>query len=222
MLKNHVDSYWCLSQPPYSPAPDEKVKLRKALLTAYDDPVRVIQKTIAYVISKIAQTDYPDEWPELMTYLANKTISQSNPTPTLSLNSLWTLDIVCEDLKEEIGAGKVRLPPEVFTIIKTILNTAEKQSLKYVIPTLSISSSVIGTILNGEDAMPKKQKREEKKKKEEFYQFAVYLMGTCLKLLKQPHPSDGNFVVKRYALEVSHFLLRLFGFFTSLIFHHIY
>ncbi|KAG0496429.1 hypothetical protein HPP92_001120 [Vanilla planifolia] len=67
-FKNSISRYWrqrCISN-------DEKAHLRKKLLLNIREESSQIAVQLAVIISKIARIDYPKEWPELFSFLAQQ------------------------------------------------------------------------------------------------------------------------------------------------------
>lgn len=67
-LKKYVTEHWTENESNFKPpvAPDQvKQVVRDSLPPALNDPNRKIRAGVAYVISKIAQWDWPEQWPGL-------------------------------------------------------------------------------------------------------------------------------------------------------------
>ncbi|KAJ3339970.1 Importin 9 [Gonapodya sp. JEL0774] len=73
-LKNYVDKNWSEQEDGEKfegPEPPEEVKalVRNQILNGLSDPQTRIRSAVAYAVSKIAHTDWPEQWPDLLNVL---------------------------------------------------------------------------------------------------------------------------------------------------------
>ncbi|KAF8572431.1 hypothetical protein P879_00890 [Paragonimus westermani] len=73
-LKQYVSAHWdaidCVNFKPPQPTEEAKSHIRTTVLQTLHSPVRLIRTTAAHCISTIAQYDWPDAWPDLITELS--------------------------------------------------------------------------------------------------------------------------------------------------------
>ncbi|GER55787.1 ARM repeat superfamily protein [Striga asiatica] len=71
-LKNSINRYWRHRRDSMGTSNEEKVHLRQKLLSHLREENYQISLTLAVLISKIARFDYPKEWPDLLSVLAQQ------------------------------------------------------------------------------------------------------------------------------------------------------
>ncbi|XP_021813628.1 importin-11 [Prunus avium] len=71
-FKNSVNRYWRHRRDSSGISNEEKIHLRQKLLSHFREENYQIAQMLAVLISKIARIDYPKEWPELFSVLAQK------------------------------------------------------------------------------------------------------------------------------------------------------
>ncbi|XP_057512772.1 uncharacterized protein LOC130794820 isoform X2 [Actinidia eriantha] len=71
-FKNSISRYWRSRRDSSGISNEEKIHLRQKLLSHLREENHQIALTLAVVISKIARIDYPKEWPELFSILAQQ------------------------------------------------------------------------------------------------------------------------------------------------------
>ncbi|KAL6268877.1 hypothetical protein ACE6H2_025788 [Prunus campanulata] len=71
-FKNSVNSYWRHGRDSSGISNEEKIHLRQKLLSHFREENYQIVQMLAVLVSKIARIDYPKEWPELFSVLAQK------------------------------------------------------------------------------------------------------------------------------------------------------
>ncbi|CAA0836277.1 ARM repeat superfamily protein [Striga hermonthica] len=71
-LKNSINRYWRHRRDSVGTSNEEKVHLRQKLLSHLREENYQISLTLAVLISKIARFDYPKEWPDLLSALAQQ------------------------------------------------------------------------------------------------------------------------------------------------------
>lgn len=75
-IKNGVDRYWRPGAP-HAVNEEEKAFVRRTLLESVEEPVQQISAQLVVLISRIARTDCPEKWPELLPFLAQSVCSTS-------------------------------------------------------------------------------------------------------------------------------------------------
>ncbi|KAK4731152.1 hypothetical protein R3W88_024140 [Solanum pinnatisectum] len=71
-FKNSINRYWRNRRDSTGISNEEKLHLRQKLLSHLRDENYQIALTLSVIISKIARIDYPKEWPELFSFLAQQ------------------------------------------------------------------------------------------------------------------------------------------------------
>ncbi|CAB4261366.1 unnamed protein product [Prunus armeniaca] len=71
-FKNSVNRYWRHRRDSSGISNEEKIHLRQKLLSHFREENYQIAQMLAVLVSKIARIDYPKEWPELFSVLAQK------------------------------------------------------------------------------------------------------------------------------------------------------
>ncbi|KAJ8533088.1 hypothetical protein K7X08_015977 [Anisodus acutangulus] len=71
-FKNSINRYWRNKRDSSGISNEEKLHLRQKLLSHLREENYQIAVTLSVIISKIARIDYPKEWPELFSYLAQQ------------------------------------------------------------------------------------------------------------------------------------------------------
>ncbi|KAM1351605.1 hypothetical protein COP2_032275 [Malus domestica] len=71
-FKNSVNRYWRHRRDSSGISNEEKMHLRQKLLSHFGEENDQIAKVLAVLVSKIARIDYPKEWPQLLSVLAQK------------------------------------------------------------------------------------------------------------------------------------------------------
>nr|XP_022913125.1 importin-11 [Onthophagus taurus]XP_022913126.1 importin-11 [Onthophagus taurus] len=104
-FKNGVDKYWRKTAP-NAISEEEKQSLKRSLLSSFNEPVNQIATQKAVLIAKIARTDCPKEWNELLPTLMQ--VVESNNS-LVQHRGLLTLHNVIKALCSKRLAGDRRL-----------------------------------------------------------------------------------------------------------------
>ncbi|KAL7750537.1 hypothetical protein RI367_003873 [Sorochytrium milnesiophthora] len=120
-LKNGVEKYWRRSAKGCIPV-SEQAQIRTVLLTAFNEPNEQLATQIAVVIAKIARSDYPAQWPDLLHVLFDSIRRAADLDASMRVvlrqRTLYTLLLVIKGLiTQRIGASRrmvEQLAPELF------------------------------------------------------------------------------------------------------------
>jgi len=86
-IKNGVERHWRPGA--VNPiAEEEKGVIRSSLLQNVEEPVQQVSTQLAVLVARIARIDCPDNWPELLPFLAESVHSQSELMQKCSLLTL--------------------------------------------------------------------------------------------------------------------------------------
>ncbi|XP_049837055.1 importin-11 isoform X1 [Schistocerca gregaria] len=129
-FKNGVDRFWRKTAP-NAISEEEKVTLRRGLVSNFHEPVNQVATQIAVLLAKIARFDCPREWPDLVPVLLSEAKSQ---VPIVQQRSLLYLHHVIKSLSSKRLAGDRRLFQEltgnVFGFVLHLWNTHLEQFLQ--------------------------------------------------------------------------------------------
>ncbi|GJQ74570.1 Ranbp11 [Trypoxylus dichotomus] len=118
-FKNGIDKYW-RKNAPNAISEDEKQSLKLSLISNFSEPIQQIATQKAVLVSKIARSDCPKEWPELLPTLIQAIESSDS---LIQHRGLLTLHNVIKALSSKRLAGDRRLFQEFTTnIYAFILN----------------------------------------------------------------------------------------------------
>ncbi|GFY83795.1 ARM repeat superfamily protein [Actinidia rufa] len=130
-FKNSISRYWRSRRDSSGISNEEKIHLRQKLLSHLREENHQIALTLAVVISKIARIDYPKEWPELFSILAQQLQSADILTSHRifmilfrTLKELSTKRLISDQknfAETTLGQGVLRCPcPESTTVPHSI------------------------------------------------------------------------------------------------------
>ncbi|KAJ1971194.1 hypothetical protein H4R35_005407, partial [Dimargaris xerosporica] len=118
-LKHYVDKHWSRQsqrfEEPELPA-EPKAYIRSRIVQGLADGESKIRVGVAYVISEIAQYDWPEDWPELFDYLLHwlKTGTPEQVQATMCVYAEFVRRDMTEKQLDQIAA----LLPELYRIVK--------------------------------------------------------------------------------------------------------
>ncbi|KAJ1976634.1 hypothetical protein H4R33_006397 [Dimargaris cristalligena] len=116
-LKNYVDKHWSASAQRFEePELDGSVKqlIRQQIVEGLSDSEKKIRVGAAYVISEIAQFDWPEDWPELFDYLLHL-LKSGSPEQVQASMHVYS-EFVRRDMTDQQMNQIIQLLPELYTI----------------------------------------------------------------------------------------------------------
>ncbi|KAK9736615.1 Importin-beta N-terminal domain [Popillia japonica] len=116
-FKNGIDKYWRRNAP-HAISEDEKISLKRSLISNFSEPIQQIATQKAVLVSKIARSDCPKEWPELLPTLIQAVESSDS---LIQHRGLLTLHNVIKALSSKRLAGDRRLFQEFASNIYTFI-----------------------------------------------------------------------------------------------------
>ncbi|KAJ0455066.1 putative importin-beta domain, armadillo-like helical [Helianthus annuus] len=123
LLKQFVKKHWQEDEDGFEPpvvSNEEKAIIRGLLLLSLDDPHRKICTAIGMAVASVANHDWPDEWPDLLSFLMKLINDQSN---TNAVNgALKCLALICADLDDKLVP---RIIPVLFPCLHAIVSSPQ-------------------------------------------------------------------------------------------------
>uniref|UniRef100_A0A0D6QYM5 Importin N-terminal domain-containing protein n=1 Tax=Araucaria cunninghamii TaxID=56994 RepID=A0A0D6QYM5_ARACU len=144
LLKQYVKQHWQEGEenyiPPTVPSADKGV-IRNLLLQSLDDPHRKICTAVGMAVASIAQYDWPEEWPELISVLLTLINDQTNMNGVRG--ALRCLALVSGDLDDKFLP---KLVPVLFPCLHTIVSSVNVYDSSMRHRALAILHSCISTL----------------------------------------------------------------------------
>ncbi|KAI0829067.1 ARM repeat-containing protein [Trametes gibbosa] len=126
ILRKYVTEHWS----PYfsqfkgsAPSPEVKTQIRQALFQGLSDPIRKIRTLCAHTISSIANCDWPDEYPDLLSSLIGL-LSSLSPDSVHGAMQVFT-EFIKSDLTEDQLLPVLR---QLLPVLVSILGTPDQHS----------------------------------------------------------------------------------------------
>ncbi|KAI7756241.1 hypothetical protein M8C21_007220, partial [Ambrosia artemisiifolia] len=123
LLKQFIKKHWQEDEDGFEPpvvSNEEKAIIRGLLLLSLDDPHRKICTAIGMAVASVAHHDWPDEWPDLLSYLMKLINDQSN---TNAVNgALKCLALISADLDDKLVP---RIIPVLFPCLHAIVSSPQ-------------------------------------------------------------------------------------------------
>lgn len=144
LLKQYVKQHWQEGEENYVPPTvvlADKVVIRHLLLQSLDDPHRKICTAVGMAVASIAQYDWPEEWPELMSTLLKLITDQTNMNGVRG--ALRCLALFSGDLDDKLLP---KLVPVLFPCLHTIVSSINVYDLSMRRRALAILHSCISTL----------------------------------------------------------------------------
>ncbi|KAF5393539.1 hypothetical protein D9757_000551 [Collybiopsis confluens] len=126
ILRKYVRERWSPYFPSFkgsAPSPDIKSAIRRAVFQGLSDPVRKIRTASAHTLSSIANCDWPDEYPDLLTSLVN--LLSSNSSESVHGAMQVFTEFIKSDLTEDQILPVLR---DLLPVLLTILGSTETQT----------------------------------------------------------------------------------------------
>ncbi|XP_044739459.1 importin-11 [Chrysoperla carnea] len=131
-FKNGIDKYW-RKNAPNAISEEEKVSLRRGLISNFHEPVNQIALQLAVLVSKVARFDCPREWPELVPTLLAAIDSQDSLTQH---RALLMLHHVMKQLSSKRLTGDRKLFQEltgnIYTFILNLWNNYTEIFIRHI------------------------------------------------------------------------------------------
>lgn len=121
LLKQFIKHHWEEQEENFVPpvvSASEKVVIRQLLLTSLDDSNGKIRTAIGMAVAAIGQNDWPEDWPELLSFLLKLIGDQSNGNGVRG--ALRCLALLSDDLDDECIP---KLVPELFPSLYIIISS---------------------------------------------------------------------------------------------------
>ena len=178
--------------PPYIMSAEEYITLKQMLLPMFDEQNRTVQRSIVYVLSQLAQANYPHGWPELFTALITSVLTPNPKSKTCALHALFALDVAFEDLVSGSPKYINPLPPRLLELIGKLITQFQSIPTPMIVYTLSLCDSVLSNL--------KLSSQEDdddvsEKAKQDYLKFTGVLIQACGRVVSLSPPADGNFVL---------------------------
>ncbi|KAF9078120.1 ARM repeat-containing protein [Rhodocollybia butyracea] len=106
-----------------APSPEIKTQIRQAVFHGLSDPARKIRSLSAHTLSSIANCDWPDEYPDLLTSLINL-LSSNSPESVHGAMQVFT-EFIKSDLTEDQILPVLR---DLLPVLLSILGSTESQT----------------------------------------------------------------------------------------------
>ncbi|XP_076929084.1 uncharacterized protein LOC143593298 [Bidens hawaiensis] len=123
LLKQFIKKHWQEDEDAFEHpvvSNEEKAVIRGLLLLSLDDPHRKICTAIGVAVASVARHDWPDEWPDLLSFLMKLINDQSNINAVNG--ALRCLALVCADLNDQLVP---RIIPVLFPCLHTIVSSPQ-------------------------------------------------------------------------------------------------
>ena len=145
VLKQYVEQHWSRDsekfQEPETPA-EAKTTIRSLLPRGLADPSSKVRSTVAYAISKIAQWDWPDHWPNLFEMLVQ---FLNSPNADLVHGTMRVLAEISRDLP----LSDTQLPGVVRLIMPQLFQIFMNAEGKFSVRTRSRAVEIFSTLTQG-------------------------------------------------------------------------
>ncbi|GKD48324.1 importin-9 isoform X1 [Tanacetum coccineum] len=123
LLKQFIKKHWQEDEEGFEHpvvANEEKAVIRGLLLLSLDDPHRKICTAISMAVASVAHHDWPEEWPDLLTFLIKLINDQSN---TNAVNgALRCLALLSTDMDDKLVP---RIIPVLFPCLHAIVSSPQ-------------------------------------------------------------------------------------------------
>ncbi|OSX67203.1 hypothetical protein POSPLADRAFT_1063974 [Postia placenta MAD-698-R-SB12] len=126
-LRRYVNERWSPALPQWKgpgATAEVKVQIRQAVFHGLSDPENKIRSLCAQIVSKVANSDWPDDWPDLLDSVIALLSSNSPPSVHGAMQVL--LEIIRTDLTEDQILPVLR---QLMPLLLNILGAAEQHSL---------------------------------------------------------------------------------------------
>ncbi|EJF67437.1 ARM repeat-containing protein [Dichomitus squalens LYAD-421 SS1] len=152
ILRKYVTEHWS----PYfsqfkgnAPPPEVKTQIRQAVFQGLSDPTRKIRSLCARVLSSIANSDWPDEYPELLNSLIGL-LSSLSPDSVHGAMQVFT-EFIKSDLTEDQILPVLR---QLLPVLLNILGAPEQHSSLTRSRTLSVFRQCVESLYMVKDQYP--------------------------------------------------------------------
>ncbi|KAL7284955.1 hypothetical protein ACG7TL_000044 [Trametes sanguinea] len=151
-LRKYVTEHWS----PYfqqfkgsAPPPEVKVQIRQAIFQGLSDPIRKIRSLCAHTISSIANCDWPDEYPDLLTSLIGL-LSSFSPDSVHGAMQVFT-EFIKSDLTEDQLLPVLR---QLLPVLLNILGAPDQHSALTRSRTISVFRQCVESLYMVKDQYP--------------------------------------------------------------------
>ncbi|KAI0325407.1 ARM repeat-containing protein [Cubamyces sp. BRFM 1775] len=152
ILRKYVTEHWS----PYfqqfkgsAPSPEVKAQIRQAIFQGLSDPTRKIRSLCAHTISSIANCDWPDEYPDLLTSLISL-LSSLSPDSVHGAMQVFT-EFIKSDLTEDQILPVLR---QLLPVLLNILGAPEQHSALTRSRTISVFRQCVESLYMVKDQYP--------------------------------------------------------------------
>ncbi|KAH9962326.1 ARM repeat-containing protein [Russula compacta] len=156
ILRKYVKEHWSLFFLQFRgdpPPPEIKDQIRRAVFQGLSDPDRKIRSLCAHTLSTIANSDWPDEYPELLNLLVQLLLSGS-PSSIHGAMQVFT-EFVRTDLTEDQLLPVMR---ELLPVLMSILSVNEQHSPLTRSRTISVFRQCVESLYMVKDQHPQAAK----------------------------------------------------------------
>ncbi|KAI0354778.1 ARM repeat-containing protein [Trametes cingulata] len=152
VLRKYVTEHWS----PYfsqfkgsAPSPELKTQIRQAVFQGLSDPIRKIRSLCAHTISSIANCDWPDEYPDLLSSLIGL-LSSLSPNSVHGAMQVFT-EFIKSDLTEDQLLPVLR---QLLPVLLNILGAPDQHSALTRSRTISVFRQCVESLYMVKDQYP--------------------------------------------------------------------
>ncbi|RDX47886.1 ARM repeat-containing protein [Lentinus brumalis] len=152
ILRKYVSEHWSPYFPQFkgsAPPPEVKTPIRQAVFQGLSDPTRKIRSLCAHVLSSIANSDWPDEYPDLLNALIGLLASPS-PDSVHGAMQVFT-EFIKSDLTEDQILPVLR---QLLPVLLNILGAPEQHSALTRSRTISVFRQCVESLYMVKDQYP--------------------------------------------------------------------
>ncbi|KAG6426161.1 hypothetical protein SASPL_110379 [Salvia splendens] len=123
LLKQYIKKHWDEDEDDFenpAVASNEKASIRGLLLSSLDDPNKKICTAVSVAVSTIAQYDWPDDWPELVSFLLSLISDQTKLNAVHG--ALRCLALLTSDMDDKMVP---KIIPVLFPCLHTIVSSPQ-------------------------------------------------------------------------------------------------
>ncbi|KAI0778993.1 ARM repeat-containing protein [Trametes elegans] len=152
ILRKYVAEHWSPYFPQFkgsAPPPEVKSRIRQAVFQGLSDPIRKIRSLCAHTLSSIANCDWPDEYPDLLTSLIHL-LSSLSPDSVHGAMQVFT-EFIKSDLTEDQLLPVLR---QLLPVLLNILGAPEQHTALTRSRTISVFRQCVESLYMVKDQYP--------------------------------------------------------------------
>ncbi|KAI0673956.1 ARM repeat-containing protein [Trametes maxima] len=152
ILRKYVTEHWSPYFPQFkgsAPTPEVKAQVRQAVFQGLSDPIRKIRSLCAHTLSSVANCDWPDEYPDLLSSLIGL-LSSLSPDSVHGAMQVFT-EFIKSDLTEDQLLPVLR---QLLPVLLNILGAPEQHSALTRSRTISVFRQCVESLYMVKDQYP--------------------------------------------------------------------